>query len=125
MGLAQRTASIFWYVSSVGNDPFVTWITDVANEQNPPQSNSISWGEIETLTDSSTLSQFNTEALKVTGMGVTVTVSSGDDGAPSDYSNVCLCGGVVSLSSEFMSFSLFPHKHLLYRDTESSFLYLY
>ncbi len=39
------TSSVYWYVG--GNDPFVDWITDVADEAHPPQSNSISWGTIE------------------------------------------------------------------------------
>ena len=34
-------------------------------------------------TSSDLLDQFNTEAMKLTSMGVTVTVSSGDDGAAS------------------------------------------
>jgi subtilase family serine protease len=45
MGMAQNVATIYWYVG--GGDPFVTWITDVADEENPPQSNSISWGSVE------------------------------------------------------------------------------
>jgi hypothetical protein len=45
MGVAQVTSSIYWYVpSTFTSDPFVDWITDVAEEANPPQSNSISWG---------------------------------------------------------------------------------
>jgi tripeptidyl-peptidase-1 len=48
MGVAQRTSSVYWYVDSSGSsDPFVAWITDVADERNPPRSNSISWGSTE------------------------------------------------------------------------------
>jgi hypothetical protein len=46
-GMAQHTTSIYWYVSGDGDDPFVSWITDVANEKNPPKSNSISFGTVE------------------------------------------------------------------------------
>ncbi len=45
-GVAQVTASNYWYVSDA-TDPFVAWITTVATEANPPQVNSMSWGTIE------------------------------------------------------------------------------
>jgi len=48
MGVAQQTAAIYWYVPPTSNqDPFVDWITAVANESDPPLVNSISWGSIE------------------------------------------------------------------------------
>eukprot|EP01040_Poterioochromonas_malhamensis_P004441 gene4441-4761_t len=91
MGVAQKTASIYWWVSDA-SDPFVTWIQDVAAESNPPQANSISWGEIETFLSSSVVTAWETEASKLAGRGVTITVSSGDDGAPNaNGANVCLC----------------------------------
>ena len=41
----QTTTSIYWYVDNSGaEDPFVSWITDVAATPDPPRSNSISWG---------------------------------------------------------------------------------
>jgi hypothetical protein len=45
MGIAQRTTTIYWYESS-GN-PFLSWITSMANTPHPPTSSSISWGTIE------------------------------------------------------------------------------
>ena len=52
MGVAQVTASIYWYVPATkGTNPFVTWITDVADSPDPPQSNSMSWGSIEQVRD--------------------------------------------------------------------------
>eukprot|EP01038_Epipyxis_sp_PR26KG_P010227 gene10227-13759_t len=86
MAVAQSTSSIYWYVTS--SDGFVGWITDVANEKYPPQSNSISWGSIEQQQSSSTMTQWNTEALKLTSMGVTISVSSGDDGVSNSN---CAC----------------------------------
>lgn len=48
MGVAQQTATIYWYQEQTDtSDPFVDWITDVANASNPPLVNSISWGSIE------------------------------------------------------------------------------
>eukprot|EP01031_Cornospumella_fuschlensis_P023564 gene23564-28574_t len=91
MGVAQKTASIFWWVSEDSN-PFLTWITDVANDPYPPQSNSISWGSVETLVDASILDAFDTEASKLAVMGVTITVATGDNGAPDFITGLgCLC----------------------------------
>ena len=48
MGVSQVTASNYWYVASTASsNPFVTWVTDLANAPNPPHSNSMSWGGIE------------------------------------------------------------------------------
>jgi hypothetical protein len=85
MGIAQNTTTIYWYVTeNQATDPFVEWVTDIANTPNPPQANSMSWGSIEQTQGVDTLGAFNTEAMKLTSMGVTVTVSSGDNGAASD-----------------------------------------
>lgn len=46
MGIAQNTASTYWYIDDQG-DPFTAWITAIADEQNPPRSNSLSWSTIE------------------------------------------------------------------------------
>lgn len=45
MGVAQRTQMIYWYQD--GTDPFIDWITAVADTSNPPLVNSISWGSTE------------------------------------------------------------------------------
>jgi hypothetical protein len=48
MGVAQQTATIYWYVTDNSTtDPFVAWVADVANMTNPPLVNSMSWGSIE------------------------------------------------------------------------------
>eukprot|EP01035_Chromulina_nebulosa_P017652 gene17652-23233_t len=89
MGVAQSTVSIYWYVE--GGNPFLSWITTVASESNPPMTNSISWGTEEQSVDSGTLSQFQTEAIKVGLLGVTVTVSSGDNGVSTISSSTSTC----------------------------------
>jgi hypothetical protein len=49
-GVAQQVLSVYGLSpSDAGQDPFVAWITDVADEANPPQSNSISWGSLENV----------------------------------------------------------------------------
>lgn len=47
MGLAPGVATIYWYTGT--SDPFLTWITDVANSPTPPLVNSISWGSMEVV----------------------------------------------------------------------------
>jgi len=72
------TSTIYWY--SGGDDPFVSWILDVSNEEYPPSSNSISWGQNEQSVSTSTFDTFNTEAKSLGARGVTIVVSSGDNG---------------------------------------------
>ena len=80
------------------------WVVDIANEANPPLVNSMSWGTIEQVSKcrvgwclvrnaalafdrltsqeqaQSDLDTFNTEAMKCGAIGVTIVVSSGDNG---------------------------------------------
>ncbi|KAJ1435895.1 peptidase S8/S53 domain-containing protein [Ochromonadaceae sp. CCMP2298] len=88
MGIAQQTATIYWYVG--GSDPFTDWVVDVANTPNPPLVNSMSWGSTEMFNSPSSMDTFNNEASKLAAIGVTVLVSSGDNGAPgnSRYCNL-------------------------------------
>ena len=67
-----------------GSDPFVTWILAVADEEYPPTSNSISWGTTEQKYSASSMDTFNTEARNLGLRGVTITVSSGDNGVTDD-----------------------------------------
>jgi subtilase family serine protease len=45
MGIAPQVTTIYWY--TISSDPFVEWITAVADTPNPPLVNSISWGSME------------------------------------------------------------------------------
>jgi tripeptidyl-peptidase-1 len=45
MGIAQDTTTIFWHTE--GSDPFVDYLTQVTDNNNPPLVNSVSWGSIE------------------------------------------------------------------------------
>ena len=103
MGVAQKTGTIFWYVSQNNGDPFLAWITDVSAEQYPPQSNSISWGSVETFVSPATVLLWEIEAMKLAGRGVTISVSSGDDGAPnSSSSGTCYCSVSNALIDMFL-----------------------
>ena len=59
-------------------EPFLDWAIAVAADKNPPLVHSISYGAIEN--DPATFHRFNTEIQKLGLRGVTVVVSSGDDG---------------------------------------------
>lgn len=85
MGMSQTTVSTFYYVS--GDDPFVAWVVDLANDADPPRSNSMSWGAIEQNIPIGILNAFNTEAMKLGAIGVTVTISSGDNGVSNSGCN--------------------------------------
>lgn len=108
MGVAQDTTSIYDYQDdSSTEDVFLAWILSVASETDPPLVNSISYGEIEQAVDASTLYSFNVEAIKLGSMGVTITVSSGDNGAANEATinsnTVCLC--YYDSSSDIVTYS--------------------
>ena len=48
MGISQYTTSYYWYVqATVTSNPYVSWVTSLADDASPPASNSMSWGSIE------------------------------------------------------------------------------
>eukprot|EP01034_Spumella_vulgaris_P026655 gene26655-33268_t len=109
MGISQVTSTIYWYVG--GNDPFVDYVTDISDMANPSQSNSISWGTVEQQNSLTVLNAFNTETLKLTAQGVTVMVSTGDNGVANfgcvcnsdkgTSSNNCACGANSGSSQSY------------------------
>jgi tripeptidyl-peptidase-1 len=83
MGVSQVTTTYYWY-----SDSYLQWIVDVSNSADPPLVNSISYGSDEIQYTDSKMTAFNNEAMKLGAQGVTIFVSSGDDGV----SNVnCAC----------------------------------
>jgi tripeptidyl-peptidase-1 len=79
IAMAPETPLTHWYVED-SDTIFEDWIEAVAKSDNPPLVNSISYGGIEESVPSSVTSAFDTEAMKLGTQGVTITVSSGDDG---------------------------------------------
>jgi len=79
MAVSQVTPTYFWYIANQ-DTPFLSYIEAIASSSNPPTVNSMSYGSIESEVPSSTLDAFNTEAMKLGTMGVSIFVSSGDDG---------------------------------------------
>ena len=80
-GLSQVTPTTGWFVNSTTNtNPFNAWIMAMANTKNPPLVMSISYGAYESGFTPGNLNQWNTEAMILGTMGVTIVVSSGDQG---------------------------------------------
>jgi len=79
MAVSPVTPETYWYESNQ-NTPFESWIESVSSTSNPPLVHSISYGSIEPEVQKSVADTFNTEAMKLGTQGVTIFVSSGDDG---------------------------------------------
>eukprot|EP01041_Mallomonas_annulata_P007516 gene7516-15377_t len=78
MSLSPNSPTTYWYA-----DDFIPWITDVSSSTNPPLVHSISYGIDEKYVSDSMVQAFDTEAIKLGLIGVTILAASGDDGAVS------------------------------------------
>eukprot|EP00598_Pedospumella_elongata_P007545 CAMPEP_0184969134 /NCGR_PEP_ID=MMETSP1098-20130426/1976_1 /TAXON_ID=89044 /ORGANISM="Spumella elongata, Strain CCAP 955/1" /LENGTH=558 /DNA_ID=CAMNT_0027490869 /DNA_START=52 /DNA_END=1728 /DNA_ORIENTATION=+ len=78
IAVSQTTPTTYWYEDAA--DSFLAWIQAVAASDAPPLVNSISYGAVENEMPKSIVNAFNTEAMKLGVQGVTIVVSSGDDG---------------------------------------------
>lgn len=94
MAMAQTAPFTYWSIDQNNQSPFVSWITAVANAANPPLVHSISYGAIENLYPTNLMDRFDAEVQKLAARGITVTVSSGDDGVANFQarSNSAKCG---------------------------------
>lgn len=95
MGVAQGAETTYWSIDSSSSDPFLDWAQALAGTANVPQVHSISYGGYEDSDSSSdAMSVFNTEVQKLGLRGVTVVVSSGDDGVAGNAarSDLQYCG---------------------------------
>jgi tripeptidyl-peptidase-1 len=92
MAVAQNVDTTFW--STPKTTTFVHWITDMANATHPPLVHSVSYGQLESETDAASMQAFTNEAMKLGVRGVSVLVSSGDDGVagPKARASTGLCG---------------------------------
>jgi tripeptidyl-peptidase-1 len=93
MAMAPGTPLTYWYDSNY-ETPFEDWIEQVAATENPPLVHSISYGGPEPLMAASVLNTFNTEAMKLGTQGISIFVSSGDDGVAGNGArgNISACG---------------------------------
>ena len=92
MAVAQNVETTFW--SNDKNTLFAHWITDVANATSPPLVHSVSYGELESEAGAPSKQAFTNEAMKLGVRGVSVLVSSGDDGVAGSKARTStgLCG---------------------------------
>ena len=79
MAVSPISPTTYWYTDA----DYSIWLTSVANTPNPPLVFSISYGQEESYVTRDMKDAFNTEAIKLGAMGVTIVASSGDDGAVS------------------------------------------
>jgi len=79
LAVSPGTPLTYWYDTNQYT-PYEDWIEKVASSSNPPKVASISYGALEPELSSSVMNAFNTEAMKLGAQGVSVFVSSGDDG---------------------------------------------
>ena len=80
MMAVSQSPTIFYY-TDLGLSS--SWLIEMANMLEPPLVMSISYGIEERWIDSNYMNAFNTQAIKLGVMGVTLLSSSGDDGATS------------------------------------------
>lgn len=78
IAVSQNTPTTYWYEDA--QDSFLAWIKEVAATENPPLVHSISYGAVEPELPKAVANAFNTEAKKLGVQGVSIFVSSGDDG---------------------------------------------
>jgi tripeptidyl-peptidase I len=81
MAISPGSPTTFWYTDATS---FATWLIAVASDTSLPLVLSISYGQEEKKISLGTSNAFNTAAVKLSAMGVTILVSSGDDGALSN-----------------------------------------
>ena len=93
MGIARKTQSYVWWVDRTllyGNT-FLQFLIEISNSQSPPSVLSVSWGSDESGYPLSYITAFNTKAAALGLQGITILVSSGDDGVYGAGSNGCDC----------------------------------
>jgi tripeptidyl-peptidase-1 len=81
IGVANQIPLTFWSIASSDNTPFYDWIVAVSNTAYPPLVHSMSYGGQENGNSKSLMDSTNTEFMKMGVRGLTIMISSGDDGA--------------------------------------------
>jgi tripeptidyl-peptidase-1 len=83
---------------------FLNWAINVSNTVDPPLVHSISYGQNELYVDKSEMNQFDVQLIQFGLMGLTVLVSSGDDGAPSSSNDyTCAYLPIFPASSAYVT----------------------
>ncbi len=94
MAVAQGAKTTYWSIPASAQDIFLDWIVALAGTPNPPSVHSISYGSIATENPETDMTRFNVEACKLGLKGVSIMVSSGDDGVANFEArgNATACG---------------------------------
>eukprot|EP01105_Mastigella_eilhardi_P002488 TRINITY_DN130_c0_g1_i2.p1 TRINITY_DN130_c0_g1~~TRINITY_DN130_c0_g1_i2.p1 ORF type:complete len:592 (-),score=153.93 TRINITY_DN130_c0_g1_i2:45-1784(-) len=82
IAVAQGAPTTYWSISKIYDysDPFLQWALDVEAAENPPYVHSISYDGDENANDHDSEKRVDEEVTKLLARGLTVMVSSGDDG---------------------------------------------
>lgn len=80
VAVSPGSPTTYWY----SDLDFSAWLVTVSALSQPPLVISISYGAEEDSVSTSELDAFNTQAIKLGAMGVSIVLASGDDGALSD-----------------------------------------
>jgi tripeptidyl-peptidase-1 len=82
MSVAEQAPTTFWSIEGPASKqaPFLDWIMQVANTTNPPLVHSVSYGGIEDPRAKTIFDRFNKDVMKQGARGLSILVSSGDDG---------------------------------------------
>jgi tripeptidyl-peptidase I len=80
MSMSPGSPTTYWYTDS----GFTPWLVEVSQASQIPLVLSISYGQEERYVSKATTDAFHTVAIKLSAMGVTILVASGDDGANSN-----------------------------------------
>eukprot|EP01094_Clydonella_sp_ATCC50884_P028367 TRINITY_DN8492_c0_g1_i1.p1 TRINITY_DN8492_c0_g1~~TRINITY_DN8492_c0_g1_i1.p1 ORF type:complete len:516 (-),score=102.13 TRINITY_DN8492_c0_g1_i1:65-1612(-) len=94
MGIAQNITTTFWSLGNLheGQEPFLEWILEVLNDQNPPLVHSISYGDDEPSLEVAYMKRIDVEFQKAGARGLSIIFSSGDNGVnAADPSNEDSC----------------------------------
>lgn len=92
MGIAQNVSTTVLFVP--GDETWEDFILSLADNLNPPDVVSISYGGPESLVSSKQMYTFDYEAIKLGIYGTSIIVSSGDDGANGQFARISsvFCG---------------------------------
>ena len=83
-----------WFWGTGKTTTFANWITQVSSTKDGPLVHSVSYGQLEEETDAQSKDTFSTTVKKLGVQGISVLVSSGDDGVANSKARMSsgLCG---------------------------------
>jgi tripeptidyl-peptidase I len=101
MAVAQNANTVYWSIDQNSNDPFMDWAVALGNTPNPALVHSMSYGSLALEDSSVDVQRFNTEMCKAGLRGLTIVISSGDDGVANFIArqNASACGFMPSFPS--------------------------